>query len=72
MFGSFTLIWLVAFFLSMVHGNIHDIYFLIQILDRRYRISIKSKNVKAIFPASGGRAEMIVRHAFQSRGFQLI
>ena len=32
MFGSVTLIWLFEF-LSMVHGNIHDIYFMIQILD---------------------------------------
>ena len=32
MFGYFTLILLFAF-LSMAHGNINDIYFLIQILD---------------------------------------
>ena len=32
MFGSVTLIWLFAF-LSMVHGKINDIYFMIQILD---------------------------------------
>ena len=43
MFGSVTLIWLFAFFLSKVYGNIHDIYFMIQILDWRYRISIKNK-----------------------------
>ena len=30
---SATVIWLFAFYLSMVHGNnIHDIYFMIQIL----------------------------------------
>ena len=33
MFGSVTLVWLFAFFLSMVHGNIHDNYLMIQILD---------------------------------------
>ena len=32
MFGIITLIWLFAF-LPMVHGNIHDIYFMILILD---------------------------------------
>ena len=32
MFGSVTLIWLFAV-LSMVHGKINDIYFMIQILD---------------------------------------
>ena len=32
LFGSVTLIWQFAF-ISMVHGNIHDIYFMILILD---------------------------------------
>ena len=40
--------------------------------DTVYQLKIKSKNIKAIFPASGGRAEMIVRGAFKSRGFLLI
>ena len=40
--------------------------------DILYQLKIKSKNIKAIFPASGGRAEMIVRGVFQSRGFLLI
>ena len=57
----------------MVHGNKHDIYFMIQRLDRRYhQLKIKSKNIKAIFPASGGRTEMIVLGVYQSRGFLLI
>ena len=58
----------------MVHGNIHDIYFMIQIWteDTVYQLKIKSKNIKAIYHASGGRAEMIVSGAFQSRGFLLI
>ena len=37
-----------------------------------YQLKIKSKNIKSIFPASGGRTEMIVHRAFQSRGFLLI
>ena len=37
-----------------------------------YRTSIKSKNIKAIFPASGGRAAKIVQGVFQNRGFLLI
>ena len=56
MFGYVTLIWLFAF-LSMVHGNIHDIYFMIKYWTEYtvYQLKIKSKNIKAIFPASGGR-----------------
>ena len=33
MFGSVTFDMDILHFLSMVHGNIHDIYFMIQILD---------------------------------------
>ena len=40
--------------------------------DTVHQLKIKSKNIKALFPASGGRAEMIVCGAFQSRGFLLI
>ena len=40
--------------------------------DAVYQLKSKSKNIKAIFPASGGRAKMIVRDAFKSRGFLLI
>ena len=40
--------------------------------DTVYQLKIKSKNIKAIFPASGGRTEMIVRSAFQSSGFLFI
>ena len=36
------------------------------------QLKIKSKNVKAIFLASGGGAEKIMCGAFQSRGFLLI
>ena len=73
MFGSVTLIWLFAI-LSMVHGNIHDIYFLIQYWteDTLHQLKIKRKNIKAIFSASGGRTEMIVHSALQSRGFLLV
>ena len=58
----------------MVYGNIHDIYFMIKYWteDTVYQLKIKSKNIKAIFSASGGRTEMIVRGAFQSRDFLLI
>ena len=52
----------------MVHGNIHDIYFMIQILDRRYCISIKISKQYILHLV----AEMILRGAFQSRGFLLI
>ena len=40
--------------------------------DTVYQLKIKNKNIKAIFPASDGRAEMVVRGVFQSRGFLLI
>ena len=40
--------------------------------DTVYQLEIKSKNIKAIFPASGGRTEMIVRSTFHSRGFLFI
>ena len=39
--------------------------------DTVYQFKIKSNNIKAIFPASGGRAEMIVRGAFQSMGLSV-
>ena len=40
--------------------------------DTVYQLKIKSKNIKAIFPASGCREEMIVLGVFESRGFLLI
>ena len=40
--------------------------------DTVYQLKIKIKNIKAIFSASGGRTETIVRGAFQSRDFLLI
>ena len=40
--------------------------------DTVYQLKIKSKNIKAIFPASGGRAEIIVLGVFQCRDFLLI
>ena len=39
--------------------------------DTVYQLKIKYKNIKALFPASGSRAEMIVLGVFQSRGFLL-
>ena len=40
--------------------------------DTVYQLIIKSKNIKAKFPESGGRAEIIVHGVFQSMGFLLI
>ena len=40
--------------------------------DTIYQLIIKSKNTKAIFPASSGRTEMIVLSVFQCRGSLLI
>ena len=57
------------FFLSMVHGNIYD---LLHDSNIGLKIPYINQNIKAIFLASGGKAEMIVCGAFQSRGFLLI
>ena len=40
--------------------------------DTIYQLKIKRKYIKAIFSASGGRTEMIVRSTFQSSGFLFI
>ena len=40
--------------------------------DTVHQLKINSNNIKAIFPASGGRVEMTVYGVFQSRCFLLI
>ena len=73
MFGSVIMIWLFAFFCQWF--IIIAIYMIFTSLfkywteDTVYELKIKSKNIKAIFPASGSRAEMIVLVVFQSRDF---
>ena len=67
----------ICIFLSMVHGNIHDIYFMIQKYWTEvtvYQLKIKSKIFKyqSKISCNGGRTEMIVHGVFQSRGFLLI
>ena len=74
MFGSVTLIWLFCIFCQwfMAKYMIFTSSFKYWTDDTVYQLKIKSKNIKAIFPASGGRAKMIVCGVFQSRGFLLI
>ena len=62
MFGSVTLIWLFAFVCQwfMAIYMIFTSWFKYWTEDTLYQLKIKSKNIKAIFPASGGRAEMII------------
>ena len=64
----------ICIFLSMVHGNymIFTSQFKYWTEDTVYQLKIKSRNTKAIFPASGGRSEMIGPGVFQSRSFLLI
>ena len=46
-----------SFFLSMVHSNKPDIYFMIQIFLSEYTVPQDiNLNRKAMFPASGGKA----------------
>ena len=74
MFGSVTLIWLFCIFCQwfMAKYKISTSGLKYWTKDTVYQIKIKSNNIKVIFPASGGRAEMVVCGFFQSRGFLLI
>ena len=42
----------------MFHNNIHDINFMIQIFEWIYLYQQLNSNRKAVFPASGGKADV--------------